>query len=193
MLLVQKGKAGSVALERFFDEEISQIKKNREEIKERIKIKTELSAEDQMIYYSVWYYSAIHVMCALPGLNTLDAISQRLKLDIAVVKNALQFLEERGFVMKNGASYQIGSTRIHLPKGSAMLPRHHSNWRMKASESVDQEKANDLHYSAVLGISKRDAKIFKEKLLKLLEEFEPLVRDSKEEIPVVLLLDLFGL
>ena len=51
-----------------------------------------------------------------------------------------------------------------------MLPRHHSNWRTKAIEAVDQEKINDIHYSSLLGIAKRDIKVFKEKLLKLLDE-----------------------
>lgn len=73
-----------------------------------------------------------------------------------------------------------------------MLPRHHSNWRMKAIASIDQEKDHDLHYTAVLGISKADALVLREKLLKLLEDFEPVISKSPEETSVVLLLDLFG-
>ena len=192
MLLVQKGKAGSRELEAFFEGELQKIIKSGEEIKERINIKTHLTDEDQMRYYSAWYYSAIHILSALPGLNTADAMAGRLKLELSLVKNTLQFLEERGFVVNQGGGYRIGSTRIHLSKESPMLPRHHANWRMKAIEATDHEKNQDLHYSAILGISKKDQKRFKEKLLQLLQEFEPIIRDSKEEIPVVLLMDLFG-
>ena len=193
MLLVQKGKAGSKDLASYFEEEILRIQNDRENIKERININTKLSAEDQMKYYSTWYYSAIHVLCALPNLNHSEAIAIKLKLEPAIVKESLQFLEERGFVLRKGGTYQIGATRIHLPKGSSMLPRHHSNWRIKAIEAVDHEKSNDLHYSAILGISKRDTKLFKEKLLQLLQEFETIITDSTAEVPIVLIMDLFGL
>ena len=193
MLLVQKAKAGSKSLESFFNGKISEIQKQRDQVKERIKIKTELKTEDQMKYYSSWFYSAIHILCALPNLNTVEQISKKLKLDIGLVKEVLNFLESKGFVQSSAGKYSIGSRRIHLAQGSPMLPRHHSNWRMKAIESVDQEKTSDLHYSAVLGIAKRDIKVFKEKLLNLLEEFEPIVSESKEEVPVVLLMDLFEL
>jgi uncharacterized protein (TIGR02147 family) len=193
MLLVQKGKAGSKDLERFFEIQLEQIRTQRENIKERINVKTELSAEDQMRYYSSWYYAAIHILCALPKLNTVDAISKKLRLDLAIIKNALDFLENRGFVQRKDGAYTIGSARIHLAKGSPMLPRHHSNWRMKAIESVDVEKQNDLHYSALLGIAKKDVPIFKEKLLALIQEFEPIIKESREEVPVVLLMDLFEL
>lgn len=191
MFLVQKAKAGSKSLESFFDTKILQIQKQRDQVRERIKIRTKLSAEDQMRYYSSWFYSAIHILCALPDFNTTEKISQKLKLDIGLIKEALGFLESKGFVQLSKGTYSIGAKRIHLSQGSPMLPRHHSNWRMKAIESVDQEKSSDLHYSAVLGIAKADVKVFKEKILKLLEELEPIVSDSKEEIPVVILMDLF--
>ncbi len=191
MLLVQKGKAGTKELEHYFESETNSILKNREEIKERVKVRTKLNNEDQMKYYSSWHYLAAHILSAIPGLNTLDQISRRLKIELKTVKEAMEFLENRGFVKSTAGHYSIGLTRLHLPKGAAMLPRHHSNWRIKAIESFDFEKPNDLHYSVVLGISKKDQKIFKEKLLKLLEEFEPVIQSSKEELPVVLLMDLF--
>jgi uncharacterized protein (TIGR02147 family) len=193
MLLVQKGKAGSPPLEKFFDQQIAEIKKKRSEIHERVGVKTELSAEDQMKYYSTWYYLAIHILTALPGLQSAEAIAAHLKLEMGTVKEALEFLESRGFIRASSEGYAIGMTRLHLPKGSSMLPRHHANWRIKAIESVDQEKPQDLHYSVLLGISKKDQKLLKEKLLKVIEEFEPVIQESKEEVPVVFLMDWFGI
>ncbi len=191
MLLVQKEKSGNKDLEKYFGEKIQHIRNEREQINARIKVQTDLTLEDQMKYYSVWYYCAIHILTSIPGCNLPDVISQKLKLDILIVKDSLEFLVEKGFVKIINSKYVIGSRRIHLKKGSPMLPRHHSNWRMKAIESVDRETADDLHYTAVLGIAKDDMKIFREKLLKLLEEFEPIVTRSAEDSQVVLLLDLF--
>ena len=193
MLLVQFGKAGSKDLEDFFENEIVKIRKSRESIKERINVKTELSSEDQMKYYSSWYYSAVHILSALPEFNSIENMVRKLKLDIGTVKNAAEFLEARGFISKKGQRFSIGSTRIHLPNGAAMLPRHHSNWRIKAIEAADNVQDGDLHYSAILGISKRDQRKFKERLLQIIQEFEPVISSSKEEIPLVFLVDLFEL
>jgi uncharacterized protein (TIGR02147 family) len=193
MLLVHADRSGSSTLKAHFEEEIVQIRKKRNEVKERINVRTQLSAEDQMTYYSAWHYSAIHILCALPDFRSVEAFSVRLKLDIPVVKRTLQFLEERGFVRKNSTGYEIGSTRIHLSNGSPMLPRHHANWRMKAIERVDNQKSHELHYSAVLGISRKDVKALKDRLLQLLEDFEPVIERSKEEEPIAFLMDLFTL
>jgi uncharacterized protein (TIGR02147 family) len=192
MLLVQKGKAGNKKLEDYFQRKIKKIKQTRDQIDHRIKIKTDLSLEDQMTYYSVWYYAAIHIAASIPNINTAEKISKYLNLSPLITKNALSFLEAKGFVEFVNGAYIVGARRIHLKKGMPMLPRHHSNWRMKAIASIDQEKEHDLHYTAVLGISKTDAQLLREKLLKLLEEFEPVISKSPEETSVVLLLDLFG-
>jgi uncharacterized protein (TIGR02147 family) len=193
MLLVQKERAGSKELRTYFDDELSLLQKRRNEVKERINVRTSLSEADQMIYYSTWHYCAIHVLSSIPEFNSVESFATRLKLSIPLVKKVLQFLEERNFVKKTASGYTIGSTRIHLAKGSAMLPRHHANWRMKAIAHADEERASDLHYSAVLGISKKDIKGLKEKLLQLLQDFEPMIKESKEEDSVVFLLDLFQL
>lgn len=193
MLLVQKAKSGTLDLENYFDIKIKTIHLTRNQINSRIQVQTNLSIEDQMKYYSVWYYSAIHILSSIPGFQNSNAIAQKLKCDELIVKDALDFLVEKGFLKKMNHQFEIGSTRIHLKKGSTMLPRHHANWRMKAIESVDSEKESDLHYTAVLGIAKSDMSVFREKLLKMLEEFEGIITHSKEESEVVLLFDLFEL
>jgi uncharacterized protein (TIGR02147 family) len=191
ILLIEKEKAGSVLLEKHFEKQLLEIKLRRQEIKDRIQVVSDITPEDQMHYYSAWYYAAIHIFVALPGLNTLNEITKRLRLSAKVVKEALEFLETRGFILKEKGEFRIGSKRIHLSRGSPMLSKHHTNWRMQAINSVDGEAESDLHYSAILGISKTDQEKFKEKLLALLAEFEPIVKSSKEEIPVVMLMDLF--
>ncbi len=192
MLLVQKGKAGNKKLENYFQNKLKKIKHARDQIDQRLKIKSDLSLEDQMTYYSIWYYAAIHIAASIPQLDTAEKISKYLDLNILVTKNVLSFLEAKGFLEFVNGVYVVGARRIHLKKGMPMLPRHHSNWRMKAIVSLDEEKDQDLHYTAVLGISKADVQLLRERLLKLLEEFEPVILKSPEETSVVLLLDLFG-
>jgi uncharacterized protein (TIGR02147 family) len=192
MLLVSKAKSGSKGLEQYYSKKISKIKNEREEISKRIKVETNLDIADQMTYYSVWYYSAIHICVSIPGYDTVEKISDYLGLNYLVVKNALNFLFEKGFVKYSDDKYVIDSKRIHLKDGTPMLPRHHANWRIKAMEAIDQNRADELHYTAILGISKADKLLFKQRLLDLVEEFEPIIVKSKEEVETVLLLDLFN-
>jgi uncharacterized protein (TIGR02147 family) len=191
MLLVQKAKAGTKKLEDFFEKELKKIREKRDSIDARIRIQTHLSAEEQMTYYSVWYYSAIHILCSLPNIKTSEDISEYLGLDLLTVKEAMHFLKDKGFVTQSDGDVGIGSRRIHLKKGNSMLPRHHANWRMKAITALDHEKKDELHYTAVLGISKKDYSLFRERMMSLLGELEPVITKSPEEIQVVMLLDLF--
>ncbi len=191
MLLVQKAKAGTKKLEEYFEKKLKTIREKRDSIDARIRIQTNLSVEEQMTYYSVWYYSAIHILCSLPSIKTTEDISEYLGLDLLTVKEALHFLKEKGFISQADGGLAIGSRRIHLKKGNPMLPRHHANWRMKAMMALDHEKKDELHYTAVLGISKKDYSLFREKMMNLLSDFEPVITKSPEEIQVVMLLDLF--
>lgn len=191
MLLVQKGKAGSHELENFFEQELTLLTDEFGKIEERIGVRNEMDVSDQMTYYSHWYFAALHILSAIPEFASLEKLASHLKLDRGVVKEALDFLERCGLVTKKQQAYSIGSSRIHLPKGSSMLRSHHVNWRLRAMASLDEEERGDLHYSAVLAISESDRKLLRERLLKMLEEFEPVIGGSKEEVPVVLLLDLF--
>lgn len=193
LTLVQKDKSGSVSLENYFKNKIITIKKERELISKRVKVTTSLTIKDQMKYYSKWYFSAIHILSALPSFNYPEEISAHLKIDLMVTKKALSFLIKSGFVISTEKGLNIGATRIHLNLDSDMLPRHHSNWRIKAIEAVDNQGKNSLHYSSILGISQKDIIIIKEKILILIQEIEPIIQDSAEESPVVFLCDFFEL
>ncbi len=70
LLLIQKERAGSVRLRKRFEEDIAEIHSKRERLKERIEKTATLSTENQMHYYSRWYYSAIHIACTIPELQT---------------------------------------------------------------------------------------------------------------------------
>ncbi len=191
LLLVQKAKAGSVELERYFEKQLKEIQRDRQDIQRRIRVQSDLKGEDQMTYYSAWYYLAIHVLIAFPEFGSKAAIAKRLRLSPALVGRVLDFLVSRGLAVEKGGAYRIGTSRIHLPRGSAMLPRHHSNWRMKAIEAVDEESENDLHFSGVIGLSRKDALRLKAMMLTLVEQTEHLLKETREEAPYCVLLDLF--
>lgn len=192
ILLVQKERAGSKALEQYYESQLAEIRGRRKLIQERIQVKQGLSSEDQMTYYSSWIHSAVHILSAIPRFQRASAMAEVLQLPPAAVKQSLEFLEGVGLVHREGEAYRIGAARIHLGRGSPMIGRHHANWRMRALHSLDRADPSDLHYSTVVAISRADRERIREEILRFLERIEPIVQASPEEGCFSLTLDWFG-
>jgi len=194
MLLLQKGRAGSHDLEEYYASQIKFLREKKQEIKNRIAVDATLDEKDYHIYYSQWYFAAIHILSSIPHFQTREAMAQKLQLPLALVTTVLEFLLLKGLVVQKDNLYKIGHTRIHLDKKSPLISKHHTNWRIEAIKSLEHEKSEvDLHYSSILSLAKKDALKIREFLLELLEKSEPILRDSPEEELCALCIDLFEL
>lgn len=191
LLLIHLGRAGSKKLCEIYLKQIEKIQKHREEIRERIQVKEEISKEDQMTYYSSWHYAAAHVLVSIKNSQTIDILSKHLGTSLIKTKEILELLESIGLISSKGRTYTVGKKRIHLSHTSPLISKHHTNWRLRAIESMDHTQKNDLHYSTVFAVSKKDIKCIREFCLKLIEETEAVLRPSIEETVGVLTLDLF--
>ena len=139
----------------------------------------------------MWWYGAIHVLVSFTGFKTRDAICSHLCLSSEIADDVLNFLVSRGLVTERKGAYDIGKTRIHLGSKSPLIARHHANWRMKSIESLEQPRADDLHYSALIALSRKDAKRVRNMILEFLQATEGILMKTNEEAPFVLALDLF--
>jgi uncharacterized protein (TIGR02147 family) len=193
LLLVQLARAGSEELRKFFEKQIAGILEKRQHIAERIQVKNDLSHEDQMRYYSTWYYAAIHVLITVPEFQTIEALTNYLRLPRSQIEAALEFLTSTGLVTRDGNSFRAGTTRIHIGKNSPMISKHHTNWRMRAIDAIDRFSRDDLFYSGPVSISHADAEKIHAKYLKFIEEIEAIVKPSKEEGVYCLGLDFYKL
>lgn len=193
LLLLQKDRAGSKELEDYLQQKMEKILEERQIIAERIQVKETLTAEDQMTYYSSWHYSAIHVMLMVSRWRTSQSISDYLKIPMQQTKKILEFLCSVGLAEERDGEFICGRNRIHLEKHSPILPRHHSNWRMRAMQSMDRNLAEDLYFSGPICLSETDGKKLREMLLKFLEESEKIIGPSPEETVFCLGIDFFRL
>lgn len=193
MLLVQLAKAGSLDLEKYYNEQIENILNERKEIKKRIKVTSELTEKDYVIYYSQWYYAAIHVLVSITSYQTKETIAKKLNLTSEVTSKALKFLTDKSLINETSGKYEIGEVRIHLDSKSPMITKHHTNWKLEAIKSLENIKPSDMHYSSVVTLSKSDADKVKEVMLKSLEDIEMILRPSKEEEIYSLSMDFFNL
>ncbi|HLD99879.1 MAG TPA: TIGR02147 family protein [Bdellovibrionota bacterium] len=193
LLLVQLARAGTQSLRSHFQTQIEAVIGKRLILKNRLDVKQTLSPENQAVYYSAWYYAAVHVMLSIPELQTREALIRHLRLPPQRITDVLNFLVSVKLAVKSGTRYQIGTTRIHLPSDSPLISKHHTNLRMLAIQSLDRNEEKDLHYSSVVTISKDDVLKIKSELVKNIETLKKVIRDSKEEVGYCLSFDFFGI
>jgi uncharacterized protein (TIGR02147 family) len=194
LLLVQQDRAGTRALQRHFRELAEAMQKTRSRVAERVQAKAELSGPAQAVYYSAWYYAAVHVLLSVPGFGHESAIADRLALPLAVVVDCLEFLRTVGLAIREPSGrFRIGKTRIHLGSESPLLPLHHTSWRLRAVQSLERRGGDDLHYSSVYSLSREDAAKIRALLLEAIERAEPILRESPEEEIYGMSVDLFRL
>ncbi|MCB0389970.1 MAG: TIGR02147 family protein [Bdellovibrionales bacterium] len=193
LLLVQKDRAGTKALKDYFFEKINKVIEQRSQLKSRLEIKEELSPLEQAKYYSHWIYSAIHMVCSVPGLNKKESLHKVFNLPPHVINEVIDFLTKAGLLIENKDGYELGSSHIHLPSDSPFILQHHANWRQKCIREFDYHKPDDFHYSAVFSLSEVDAKIIRERILEVVQQNIKTVIPSKEEVVYCSLIDFFKL
>jgi uncharacterized protein (TIGR02147 family) len=193
MLLVQWGRAGSQRLEKYYRTQIEEILARRKLISERIGEAKSLSELDQTLYYSAWYYSAVHVLTAIPRFHDQDSIARALGISRQVTSEALEVLLRAGLVTQSNGKWKCTSARIHLNKNSPMISKHHANWRLKALQELDQRRPENLHFSGTWSFAEKDVDRIRSVLLESIERAEPILRDSKEETAFGIGLDFFRL
>lgn len=95
------------------------------------------------------------MLVSIDDFKNAQEVSKRLKISDQLASKVLTFLENNGLVAKDKNSYRIGKTRIHLKSECPLVKSHHQNFRNKAIISLEEDNDFDLHYSAVLTLSKK--------------------------------------
>lgn len=193
LLLVQKDRAGTATLRAYFQKQLDEILNARLVLTERLGKATQLEEADRSWYYSSWIPSAVHIATTIPTLRTVEAITRSLQLPSEKIVENLERLERIGLVIKQGLQFLPGQQHIRIGKDSHHVLKHHTNWRMQAIQSLDREKLNELHYSAVVSLSAADILKIKDLLLESINNNIALIRESKEEELYCLTMDFFSL
>jgi len=190
LLLLQLQRAGTESLRKRLKKQMQRIQETRFDLKKRLTVSQSLTKDDQAVYYSEWYYAAIHTLSSIPDYSSVAKIAQRLRLEPPVVAEAVEFLLRTGLMEKNKTGLKIGRTQIHLGADSPLISKHHLNWRLQAMQHLGSRR-DDLHYSSVVTLSEKDAVQVKELIVSVIQNVKSIVRDSKEESLQCFSLDFF--
>lgn len=190
-LLVSQARAGTPALEKYYGGQIKGVLERRNEYMERVKAAELVTTSDQAVYYSQWYYLAIHVLVGIHQFQTREAISERLGLPLSLVSRTLDELAGMGLVDKKGGRYVMGKKRIHLAKNSPWISNFHTHFRHRAIGQLAAPAQEDLHFSMAMSISTKLFSEYRKRFLELVAEFESKMLESKDEELFALNIDLF--
>lgn len=190
LLQLQHEKASTDELKKYFQQQMTQIKKERETLKNRLKLKTDLADIDHAQYYSSWEYAALHILASIPEFQTKEKMRKKLKLSYERTSEILEFLVKNGLVEEKGNRYVITAHHLHLDKNSPYFHTHYRNWRMQSMHMISEKVQTNINYTGLWSVSKADAHRIKEALLKTLEQTVKLAHTSNEEEMVYIGVDM---
>jgi hypothetical protein len=98
-----------------------------------------------------------------------------------------------GLAVKKEEKFCAGESQIYLEKASLLISKHHSNWRMRAIHSLDQDRASEIHFSSVFTLTEEAAQTIRSIIVQAIEDSINVVKDAKEEKLVAMTLDFFDL
>lgn len=193
LLLLNYDRAGTQSLKIFYKSLITERREKYSILRARVNIKENLTLEDQAIYYSKWYYSAIHIILTIPTYRSAEKIADYFDIPLSLVREVLNFLTLKKLIKAVGGEYLVSGPFLHIEKKSPLINQHHSNWRAQALRSLAIEGEQDLHFSSCFSISSDDKMKLRAMITRQIQESAELIRPSKEEALMALCIDLFEL
>lgn len=194
LLLVEKDKAGTLALKRHLEEKIKKLSREAYRLKNQQKSAVVISdgvTPEIAFYYGSYLGTAIHMLTSVDEYQTLSAISKRLNLPAETCQVLLQQLEAQDLVKKQGTHYKWNSANIYLADNSPWIANHHQNWRLRAIDNVQKRDEEATHYSSIQSMSKDDFEKLKKKIAQFIKEFNQVADPSVPEEAFCVNIDFF--
>lgn len=186
--LVHLARAGTPHLKKILETELNALRAKHEDLGAQLPAE-KIDLQKENLYYSAWFYGAIHVLVTIPHLQTETAIAEKLNLPVSQVRVLLESLEGMELVKKVKNKWEPTKQNIHLSNTSWMAAIHHIGWRTKIAERIQFRNPEDLHYTGVHSLSRQDFKKIKDLLLEALLSVDKVVRPSREEELACLVID----
>lgn len=190
-LLVEYARAGTYKLQQKLIARIKAAQNEAQTRASRLKNEKELTEDARAVFYSSWIYSAVRHLAALPTINDVQAIAERLNLPVTQVQRVLDFLVSEGLVLQESKKLQYGPRRTHLAPQSPLVSKHHQNWRILGFQKMVLTEPNNLFYTAPMSMSEETARVLRTELPLFIEKIDKLVVPSPSEVTRCLNIDWF--
>lgn len=192
LLMLQYNRASTTSLRHHWRDQMKEVLARKLNVNENQKSNNVLTPDDHYRYYSNWLYSALRVATSIPTLNTSSALAKYFNLSNEITEEILAFLTHKGLLERQGETYRYSKqSQILLPAGHPMTIRHHSNWRVKTLQALENRNPQDFHYSYLVTISEDDSLKIRSFLVEMIKEIIQRTEPSPPESIYSLGLDFF--
>ena len=189
--LIGLDRAGSPRLRKYWQTRVESIRSESLKLNSRVVKHKKLSSEERAIFYSSWIYVAIFVATAINDGQTLEQIAERFQLSRERAGSYLGFLVRSGICKVDNGVYRMGESSIYIPNESALVVRHHSNWRLRGMHRMDHREETELFYTAPMSMSHQDFLRIRELLVEVVQKSLVICKDSPAENVYCLNIDFF--
>ncbi len=191
LLLVQKSRAGNHELKSVLEKQLDTLRTTAQALKNRVKHQ-KFTDEDKATFYSQWYYSAVRLGVSIPSLGTVSAIADHLKLDRPLIARVVEFLLKYKLIVEEKGGLDMGPQVTHVGHDSPFVNRHHTNWRLKSLQAMENIGDLDLFYTGPMALSEEATKEIRKMLVDLVEKSTKKAANSDSEVLRCLNIDWFG-
>ncbi len=189
LLLVAR--AGTNESKRYFEKRLVRQRERYLNLRDRIKIESDLSDADKAVYYSDTLYAKLHMCMTLPGEFSVEDLSIRFREPVERIVDACRFLTRKGLVSEKGGRYSQATKFLFVDRKSPFIKQHHGGWRIDAISSIQRNRDEDLHLSMTFTLSEKDAADFRLKMAEFIDSLSSEIKNSKEEKLMALCLDYY--
>jgi len=191
LLLVLIARAGHHRLKAHYKRQLESVREKSRDLKSRLPQDKTLDDNAKAQFYSEWYYSAVRLTSSIDGLDSIDAISDYLRLPRATVKRTAEFLLEHGLCRETNGKLGLGPSLTHLEASSPMASRSQTNWRLRALQNLEPARETELFYSAPMVLSHEDCAWVRARIVELISTVLERVKASDCERLACLNIDWF--
>ena len=190
-IILQLNRAGTPLLKGMLLKRKKEIEGEKNKLTSRFQKHKQLSDEQRAIFYSSWIYVAIWAATGIGQGQTLSSIATMFSITRTKAEELLSFLTQTGLCREKNDVFTPGEMHVHVPNESPFVVKHHTNWRIKAVQRMDNRDSSELFFSAPMSLGKREFEIIREKLNGVIKEVVDVVKDSEAEEVVCLNIDFF--
>jgi uncharacterized protein (TIGR02147 family) len=146
LLLTDYARTSSHKLKKVLSQQIQKIQTEQRSLINKVEKDKVLSEEIKSIYYSSWVYTGLRNLVALEEFNSLQLLSDKLKIPPQQLSKVIDFLTQNQLLIIEDKKLKIGHQRTHLENDSPFVTKHHQNWRLKSMTEMTNHKDIDLYY-----------------------------------------------
>ncbi len=191
LALVHLDRASTPALKAVL---LRQMREQQERHRENVRRASQtvvLPLEQAALYHASWHRMAVHALVSIQAYRTAQAIAQRLRLSAGETQTYLLELERMSLVIREGELWRSSDASTMTPAASPLSNATHTNWRLVAIERLARRVPQDLHYTSVIALSRKDLLQVRRRGVEFINQVTLEVEQSLNEECVCLLLDLF--